>query len=77
LEGGRAGKGRVEKGEEDRGGRKGKAGGKGSLGRGKEGRGIDRGDKSPAWSSQDLGSTVVVSKPWQHWVASVNSVEGD
>ena len=40
------------------GGRKGKAGGKGGLGRGKIGG--KRGDKSPAWSSQDLGSTVYV-----------------
>jgi len=44
----RRGQGRETKGE---GGREG-----GAWGR-EEGRGIDRGDKSPAWSSQDLGST--------------------
>jgi len=54
----RAGKGREAKGEGDRGGRKGKAGGRGSLGRGKKAAKGNGGDKSPAWSSQDLGSTV-------------------
>jgi len=41
------------------GGRKGKAGGKGEPEEGKERR---EGDKSPAWSSQDLGSTAGVGK---------------
>jgi len=35
----------------------GKAGGRGSLGREKKGGKEERGHKSPAWSSQDLGST--------------------
>ena len=46
------------KGEGDRGGRKGKAGGKGEPAEGDiKGGKENGGDKSPAWSSQDLGST--------------------
>jgi len=41
-------------------GKRGRWEGRGSLARGKEGSGMDQGDKSPAWSSQDFGSTVVV-----------------
>jgi len=41
-------------------GERGRREGRGSMGRGKEGRGMDRGDKSPAWSSQDLDSTAVL-----------------
>jgi len=36
---------------------------RGSLGRGKGGK-REEGDKSPAWSSQDLGSTVQHSSEW-------------
>jgi len=43
--------------EGDRGGRKGKAGGKGEPAEGEERREGECRDKSPAWSSQDLGST--------------------
>jgi len=51
----RQGLGRNGKGKRERGGRTAKAGGKGSLRREKGGKG-NGGDKSPAWSSQHLGS---------------------
>ena len=45
--------------EKDERGREGKAEGKGSLERGNKGR-KGKGDKSPAWSSQYLGSTAIL-----------------
>ena len=47
------------KGKGDRGGKRRRREGKGSLGRGKKGGKENGGDKSPAWSSQDLGSTAL------------------
>jgi len=44
-------------GEVDREGERGRRDGRGSLGRGKKGGKGNGGDKSPAWSSQDLRST--------------------
>ena len=49
------------KGEGDRGGKRGRREGRGSLGRGKKGGKGNGGDKSPAWSSQDLGSTETIT----------------